>query len=61
MMDSACHGVGAVAGSLNPLMELGVRKEEAGNWGNEGYHDDLNVRHASDKTLGRPESVITFT
>jgi len=61
VLDSASHGVGAVPGSLNPVMDLGVRKEEAGNWGNDGYHDVFhrNVRHSSDRTQGRPESVIT--
>jgi hypothetical protein len=58
-MDSACHGVGAVAGSLNLVMELGVKKEEAGIWGNESYHNDGNVRYASDRTQCRQQSVIT--
>jgi len=26
VLDANCHGVGAVAGSLNPVMEIGVRK-----------------------------------
>jgi len=59
VVDRACHGIGAVAGSLNLVKELEVKKEETGNWGNEGYHDDRNIKHASDRTQGRQESVIT--
>ena len=61
VLDSAWHGVEAVAGSLNPVIELGVRKEEAGSRGNEGCHDVFhrNVRHSGDRTQGRPESLNT--
>jgi hypothetical protein len=63
VLDSAYHGVGAVSGSFNPVMELGVWKEEAGIWGNEGCHDVFhrNVRHSSDRTQGRPESLNTWS
>jgi hypothetical protein len=59
VLDAACHGVGAVAGSLNSVMKLGVRKEEAGVWGKERYHDVFHrkVRRSSDRTQGRPESL----
>jgi len=45
---------------LYPVMDL-ARKEEAENWGNEGYQDVFhrNVRYSSDRTQGRPESVIS--
>jgi len=61
VLDSACHDVRAVAGCLNPVMKLGVIKEKAGNWGNEGNHDVFhrNVRHSNDRTQDRPEIVIT--
>jgi len=61
VLNSACHDVRAVAGFLNPVMKLGIRKEEAGIWGNEGNHDFFhrNVRHSNGRSQGRPEIVIT--
>jgi hypothetical protein len=61
LLDSACHDVRAVAGSLNPVMKLGVRKEEAGNWRNKGNHNVFyrNVGHSNDRTQGRSDIVIT--